>query len=80
MNGMGKRQLLYHIVKTALQFTSVFVIWKGLQVVTGTETPIRVVLSGSMEPAFQRGGVLFLVNVENESIGVGDVIVFKIEG
>ena len=31
-------------------------------VVTGSESPIVVVLSGSMEPAFQRGDLLFLTN------------------
>ena len=35
--------------------SSALMIWKGLMVVTGSESPIVVVLSGSMEPAFQRG-------------------------
>ena len=80
MVGMGKRQLLYQMVNVLLPATSVFMIWKGLKVVTGPEFPIKIVLSESMEPTFQRGDVLFLVNSENESIGVGDVVVFKIEG
>ena len=33
--------------------SSALMIWKGLMVVTGSESPIVVVLSGSMEPAFQ---------------------------
>ena len=37
-----------------------------------------VVLSGSMEPAFQRGDILFLDNSVN-AVGVGDVVVFKIK-
>jgi len=37
-----------------------------------------VVLSGSMEPAFQRGDILFLDN-SVEKLGVGDVVVFKIK-
>lgn len=36
--------------------------WKGLSVVTDSPSPIVVVLSGSMEPAFQRGDLLFLWN------------------
>lgn len=36
-----------------------------------------VVLSGSMEPAFQRGDILFLNN-SVEKVYVGDVVVFKI--
>ena len=39
--------------------SSALMIWKGLMVVTGSESPIVVVLSGSMEPAFQ----VFLLRV-----------------
>merc|ERR1712110_1334188 len=55
-------------------------IWKGLMVVTGSESPIVVVLSGSMEPAFHRGDLLFLTNYEHEDIRVGEIVVFKVEG
>ena len=48
--------------------SSALMIWKGLMVVTGSESPIVVVLSGSMEPAFQRGELLFLTNYEEEDI------------
>lgn len=34
--------------------TSALIIWKGLIVVTGSESPVVVVLSESMEPGFQR--------------------------
>ena len=60
--------------------SSALMIWKGLMVVTGSESPIVVVLSGSMEPAFQRGDLLFLTNYEEEEIRVGEIVVFKIEG
>jgi signal peptidase len=43
-----------------------------------SESPVVVVLSGSMEPAFQRGDILFLNNAV-EPVGVGDVVVFKIK-
>ena len=36
--------------------------------------------SGSMEPAFFRGDLLFLTNHQEEPIKVGDIVVFKIEG
>ena len=42
-----------------------------------SESPVVVVLSGSMEPAFQRGDILFLNNSVDQ-VGVGDVVVFKI--
>ena len=60
--------------------SSALMIWKGLMVVTGSESPIVVVLSGSMEPAFQRGDLLFLTNYQEEEIRVGEIVVFKIEG
>lgn len=62
------------IVSTALM------IWKGLMVVTGSESPIVVVLSGSMEPAFHRGDLLILTHDREAPIRVGDIVVFKIEG
>jgi signal peptidase I len=34
--------------------TSALIVWKGLLVVTGSESPVVVVLSGSMEPGFKR--------------------------
>lgn len=51
--------------------------WKGLGIVTNSSSPIVVVLSGSMEPAFQRGDVLFLWN-RNERSNVGDVVVYEV--
>ena len=42
--------------------------------------PIVVVLTGSMEPTFHRGDLLFLTNYEQEDIRVGDIIVFKVQG
>ncbi|VDP17951.1 unnamed protein product [Schistosoma margrebowiei] len=39
-----------------------------------------LIFSGSMEPAFHRGDVLYLTNYPDEPIRVGDIVVFKIEG
>lgn len=36
--------------------------------------------SGSMEPAFHRGDLLFLTNYQEEPVRVGDIVVFKVEG
>ena len=58
--------------------SSALMIWKGLMVATGSESPIVVVLSGSMEPAFHRGDLLFLTNYEEEDIRVGEIVVFKV--
>jgi signal peptidase I len=34
--------------------------------------------SGSMEPAFYRGDLLFLTNPRNEPYAVGDITVYKV--
>lgn len=60
--------------------SSALMIWKGLMVVTGSESPIVVVLSGSMEPAFHRGDLLFLTNYPEEPVRVGEIVVFKVDG
>lgn len=36
--------------------------------------------SGSMEPAFHRGDLLFLTNYQEDPIRVGEIVVFKVEG
>ena len=74
-----KRQLAFQALNLALIVFSALMIWKSLMVYTKSESPVVVVLSGSMEPAFQRGDILFLNNVEEE-MHVGEIIVFKIEG
>jgi signal peptidase len=53
--------------------------WKALSIVAESHSPIVVVLSGSMEPAFQRGDILFLWNRE-EQVKVGDVVVYEVPG
>lgn len=77
---MNKRQFLYQVLSFGMIVSSALMIWKGLMVVTGSESPIVVVLSGSMEPAFHRGDLLFLTNYQEEPVRVGDIVVFKVEG
>merc|ERR1712224_1041666 len=50
-------------------------------VVTKSESPVVVVLSGSMEPGFHRGDILFLTLYgEKDPFVPGDVVVFQIQG
>lgn len=51
---LGFLQFLYQLLSFGMIVSSALMIWKGLMVVTGSESPIVVVLSGSMEPAFHR--------------------------
>jgi signal peptidase len=55
--------------------------WKGLSVIADSPSPIVVVLSGSMEPAFQRGDLLFLWNRNYlRETEVGEVVVYNVKG
>jgi signal peptidase len=74
------RQSISQVMALAIVACSALMIWKTLIVLTNTESPIVVVLSGSMEPGVHRGDILFLRDVQSESVPiiVGDVVVFKI--
>mmetsp|Transcript_34914 Transcript_34914/g.52544 ORF Transcript_34914/g.52544 Transcript_34914/m.52544 type:complete len:184 (+) Transcript_34914:113-664(+) len=74
------RSFLSQILNLACIVFSALMLWKGLMVMTGSESPVVVVLSGSMEPAFYRGDILFLTLFDDPPISPGDVVVFKIEG
>lgn len=76
---MNLRLELTRFLKLCFVLSSAFMFWKGLSVATNSHSPIVVVLSGSMEPAFQRGDVLFLWN-RNERSKVGDIVIYEVEG
>lgn len=73
-----------HLKRTALNFAGVvasaLATYKGLSLVTNTESPIVVVLSGSMEPAFKRGDLLFLTLPPSSPLRVGDITVYNVPG
>ncbi|XP_067941829.1 signal peptidase complex catalytic subunit SEC11A-like [Watersipora subatra] len=75
---MNARQVLYQFLNFGMIVSSALMIWKGLMVITESESPIVVVLSGSMEPAFYRGDLLLLTNHHDEPIRAGEIVVFKI--
>ncbi|KAL9709355.1 Signal peptidase complex catalytic subunit [Leucoagaricus gongylophorus] len=77
---LGFRHVLLQVLNFASVIASGLMIWKGLGLVTNSESPIVVVLSGSMEPAFYRGDLLFLTNPPNERYHTGDITVYKIPG
>ncbi|KAF9045586.1 signal peptidase complex catalytic subunit SEC11 [Panaeolus papilionaceus] len=77
---LGVRHLLLQVLNFASVIASGLMIWKGLGVITNSESPIVVVLSGSMEPAFYRGDLLFLTNPADQRYQTGDITVYKIPG
>lgn len=48
----------------------------GLRFAMHTDSPLVIVISGSMEPVFYRGDVVLLKGVSPEEIQEGDVIVY----
>ena len=76
---MNKRQLVIQAISFGLIVASALMIWKTLMIITRSESPIVVVLSGSMEPAYYRGDLLFLYMTDGP-IRVGEIVVFKLEG
>ncbi|KAL0478333.1 signal peptidase complex catalytic subunit SEC11 [Acrasis kona] len=79
IRGMNKREFASQTVSLLYVVASALVIWKMLSVVTDCESPIVVVLTGSMEPAFWRGDILFLY-MGKEPFQVGDIVVYKQPG
>ncbi|PKA45878.1 signal peptidase, endoplasmic reticulum-type [Apostasia shenzhenica] len=73
------RQLLSQAVTLGMILSSALIIWKLLMCLTGSESPVVVVLSESMEPAFQRGDILFL-QMSNDPIRAGEIVVYNING
>ncbi len=76
------RTLLQQIINLTLVVSSALVIWKLLIVYTKCHSPIVVVLTGSMEPGFYRGDLLFLSNHFDRSdpIKIGDIVVYQLHG
>ncbi|CAG8124832.1 unnamed protein product [Penicillium salamii] len=73
------RHSIAQVLNFALVLSTAFMMWKGLSVLTASSSPIVVVLSGSMEPAFQRGDLLFLW-ARSPRVDIGEVVVYNVRG
>ncbi|CCF76085.1 signal peptidase, endoplasmic reticulum-type [Babesia microti strain RI] len=71
------RRLVEQTLVLSCVILTALMVWKFAIYATGTDSPVVVVLSGSMEPGFVRGDLLFLK--KNNTINAGDIIVFKID-
>ncbi len=71
-------------VALAMIGTSALMFWGALKVISDTESPIVVVLTGSMEPGFLRGDLLFLHRPKEQmsprcpQYAIGDIVVYKL--
>ncbi|XP_045144649.1 signal peptidase complex catalytic subunit SEC11C-like [Echinops telfairi] len=77
---MSKRQLYYQVLNFAMVVSSALMLWKGLLVLTGSESPFVVGLSGRVEPAFLRGDLRSLTNFREDPTRAGEIVAFKVEG
>lgn len=80
LRNIDRRQLAHQVLSLVLVLSTAVMIWKGLVVASGSETPVVVVLSGSMEPAIVRGDILFLWSDRRVPYAIGEIIVYQIQG
>jgi signal peptidase len=78
-SGLTPRQSAQQLLNLLMLVSTALMIWKGMAAVLNTESPIVVVLSESMEPAFKRGDLL-LLSMWSGRIQTGDITVFKLTG
>ena len=82
-----KRKIIVTVILLGTAFSGAFLIYYIMQVSLNTNTPMVVVVSGSMEPNLLKGDLLFLRGVDPETIKngtiegkEGDIIVFDARG
>ncbi|MGV9204943.1 MAG: signal peptidase I [Promethearchaeia archaeon] len=83
----SKKKIIIAVILIFFAFFGSYIIYFALQVSLGTNTPMVVVISGSMEPNIHKGDLLFLTDKEPENIKEGtiedqqgDVIVYDARG
>lgn len=82
-----KRKIIIGIILLSLAFSGAFLIYYIMQIALNTDSPMVVVVSGSMEPNLHKGDLLFLKGKDAEDIKngtiegkEGDIIVFNARG
>ncbi|RLF78375.1 signal peptidase I [Thermococci archaeon] len=65
------------VIFLLISIVVVFALNSGLKVALHTDSPLVIVVSGSMEPVFHRGDVVLLKGVTPNEIRIGDVVVYK---
>ena len=76
MRAMPWRKRVAQVVQLLSVVATALAVWRGMSVIANTDSPVVVVLSGSMEPGFQRGDLLFLAN-ERKPVSVGEITVYR---
>ena len=63
-----------------LLLSGALIVYKICILISCSESPVVVVLSGSMEPSIHRGDLLVLSNFQQPPLTSGDIVVYKIPG
>lgn len=71
--------MLLQGVGLGIMLSGALITYKMLMLLTNSESPIVVVLSGSMEPGVHRGDLLVLTNYQRQRLVTGDIVVFKLD-
>jgi signal peptidase len=74
------KKIIITILLIATAIGAPFLIYWIMQLSLNTQSPMVVVISGSMEPSYSKGDLLFLSGEEPNDINFGDVIVFDARG
>lgn len=70
------RKIIITVIIIIIAVGSPFLVYWILQMALNTTSPLTVVVSGSMEPTYHKGDLLFLYGERPANINEGDVIVF----
>ncbi len=83
---ISKKNIITSLILIGFAFFGSYLIYFILQVALDTQTPMVVVVSGSMEPEINKGDLLFLRGMDAEDIkeqdgdNEGDIIVYDAKG
>ena len=84
---VSRKKIIIAVVMISIAFFGSFLVYFILQISFNTESPIVVVVSGSMEPQIHEGDLLFVMGIDAEDIKNGtaedkngDIIVFNAQG
>lgn len=67
------------VVNLGMLLSAALIMYKMFMLISNSESPIVVVLSGSMEPGVHRGDLLLLTNYDKtDRLVSGDIVVYKL--
>lgn len=73
--------MIMQVVSLGMLLSGALITYKIFMLISNSESPIVVVLSGSMEPGVHRGDLLVLTNYDKtQKLVSGDIVVYKLPG